>query len=133
MKKYFDVTISTRKENSKGKLKKVKEKYIVDAMTFTEAESKITTEIRMMYNEFEIENINPFKVCEIIGAGNQKFFISIILIEDIETSKVLQVKNLINADNIDDAKEITDSDLMQYDQMAIGVKSISETKFIDIF
>lgn len=43
MKKYYAVTVLVDMEDAKGKVKKMREQYLVDALSVTEAEAKLVT------------------------------------------------------------------------------------------
>lgn len=56
--KYFITTVAYNKTFDNGIIKGVKEQYLVDAMTFTEAEARITDEMMQYAKEdFKVESI----------------------------------------------------------------------------
>ena len=46
MQKWFECTIKYEKELEEGKVAKITERYLVDALTFTEAEARIIKEMK---------------------------------------------------------------------------------------
>jgi hypothetical protein len=53
--KYWQVVVQFERENDRGRVQKIKENYLVDAMSGTEAETK-------MYKHFEDEGESDFSV-----------------------------------------------------------------------
>ncbi len=73
MAKYFECKIRYEKQitdpNDKdcGKLKKVNESYLVDALSYTEAEARIVKEVaQYIKGEYSITNIKQAKIAELI-------------------------------------------------------------------
>lgn len=61
--KFYEVKIQYQKTLEDGREKKVTEQYVVEALSFTEAESRITEEMSAyIYGEFDIvlEKIAPY-------------------------------------------------------------------------
>lgn len=66
MSKYFIAKIRYEKTNENGNSKKVTETYLVDALSFTEAEARIIEEITpFITGDFEVSNITPANIAEI--------------------------------------------------------------------
>ncbi len=70
MKQYFKVTLKIEKEteDSKGrpKVKVVREEYLIDAVSPTEAESKIHKHLEGSMETFEVVSITLTKILEVI-------------------------------------------------------------------
>lgn len=63
---YFECSVRYDKIQQNGKVKKVTEKYIVDALSFTEAETRITAAISpFISGEFTIPAIKKTKIAEV--------------------------------------------------------------------
>ena len=54
------------KEDSTGKLKKVTEMYLVEAMSVTEAEAKVVKDFGSTTLEFEVKAVSVSKIIKII-------------------------------------------------------------------
>jgi len=54
------------KDDSTGKLKKVTEMYLVEAMSVTEAESKVVKDFGSTTLEFEVKAVSVSKIIKII-------------------------------------------------------------------
>ena len=76
MNNYFEVTVKFEKTSEEGKIKKVTKRYLVDALTFTEAEARIIKEMKpFISGEFEVANINPQKYSELFwNESGDKWF-----------------------------------------------------------
>ena len=70
MKQYFKVTLKVEKEteDSKGrlKIKVVREEYLIDAVSPTEAEAKIHKHLEGLMETFEVVSITLTKILEVI-------------------------------------------------------------------
>lgn len=62
---YFECKIKHSQVQENGTEGNVSEIYVVDALSYTEAETKITYEMQQQYAEFEIDYIKPAKYKEI--------------------------------------------------------------------
>ena len=135
MANYFEVKITFDKTLENGKEKKVSELFLVDALSFTEAEAKITAEFSPLPN-FKVKSIRPYKVAEIVpmGSGDTYFKCKlnfITLDEKRGLEKKTAVNILVNATTLDEAK----SDLVNYMKGTLAdysIEKIEETKIIDV-
>lgn len=68
MAKYYAVTVAIEVEDAKGKIKKQKEQYLVDAMSCTEAEAKLVRKFvkDAVQLEYQVEKVSETKIIEII-------------------------------------------------------------------
>ena len=68
MNNWFESKVSFDKMGEDGLIKKVTEPYLVDALSFTEAEERITREIRpFVSGEFVVANIKRAKIAELFS------------------------------------------------------------------
>ena len=67
MAEYFEVGVRYDRTNEKGIKVKVTEQYLVDAMSFTEAEARITAEVAQYYTsgDFKVMTIKRSQISEI--------------------------------------------------------------------
>lgn len=79
MSKYFEVLVELKieSENSKGdsKIKKVKETYLVDAMSVTEAEARVVesfTNGGIFSQEYSVLQAKASKIIDVISPLNNK-------------------------------------------------------------
>ena len=70
--KYFEVVVQIRQESedSKGnvKVKRIKEVYLVDAMSVTEAEARVVKLFANFSQDFEVIQVKGSKIVEVVSA-----------------------------------------------------------------
>ena len=68
---WFECKIRYDKTMEDGKIKKVTETYMVDALTFTEAERRFLEEVEpFMSGEYEVSDIKKAKVAELMASND---------------------------------------------------------------
>ncbi len=67
MAKYYAVTVAVEVEDAKGKIKKNKEQYLVDALSVTEAEAKIVKKFTddAVQLEYEVIKVIETKIVDV--------------------------------------------------------------------
>lgn len=138
MHNYFETGVSYEKILENGTQKKVTELFLVDSLSFTEAESRITEEIRpYISGEYSIVTIKRAKLSEIFFNENgDRFFKAkvyfVTLDEKSGSEKKTGVFMLAQASDIQEAKDVIvkgmEGTLADY-----IIESISETKIMDVF
>ena len=137
MNNYFEVKITFDKTLENGKEKKVTECYIVDAVSFTDAEAKVIHHVQdVITGLFEVKSIRKYKVAEIVpmGSGDTYFKCKLNFITLDEKSgleKKTAVNMLVNATTLDVAK----SNLVNHMKGTLSdysIEKIEETKIIDV-
>ena len=137
MNNYFEVTVKFEKTSEEGKIKKVTERYLVDALTFSEAEARIIKEMKpFISGEFEVANINPQKYSELFWNEKcDKWFKTkvnfIVLDEEKGVEKKVANYMLVQANDLKEARELL-VEGMKGSQADWEIASISETKIIDV-
>lgn len=138
MNNYFEVTVKFEKTSEEGKIKKVTERYLVDALTFTEAEARIIKEMKpFISGEFEVANINPQKYSELFWNEKcDKWFKTkvnfIVLDEEKGVEKKVANYMLVQANDLKEARELL-VEGMKGSQADWEIASISETKILDVY
>ena len=136
MKQTFLTKVSYTKQFDNGTFKRVVEQYLFDGHTFTDCEANVYTHLgSMIKGEFTIMKMDKFIVDEIIGDKEnqfEKFFLLKQIHTDIDDREI-KMKMLVNAPNIERAKDIA----MQYNAEVFmfepEINSIVETKILDYF
>lgn len=137
---WFECKIRYEKVMEDGTPKKVNEVYIIDALSFSEAEERIMEEMSS-YISGEIElvdvKIAPYK--EVFFADSNladKWFkvkvVYITIEERTQREKRMPVMVLVNAGNINSAIKNTD-EVMGSTMIDYVVTAIQETKIFDVF
>ena len=138
MNNYFEVTVKFEKTSEEGKIKKVTERYLVDALTFTEAEARIIKEMKpFVSGEFEVANINPQKYSELFwNEKADKWFKTkvnfIVLDEEKGVEKKVANYMLVQANDLKEARELL-VEGMKGSMADWEIASISETKILDVY
>ena len=134
---YFECKISYEKTLENGKEKKVSELYLVDAVSFTEAETKITAEFGALPN-FKVKSIRQYKVAEIVNKTNlddSRYFKCklnfITLDEKSGAEKKTAVYMLVDAENLDKAKVLL-VEHMKSTMSDYSIEKIEETKLMAV-
>ena len=137
---WFEAKIRYEKMMEDGCLKKVTETYVVDALSFGEAEKRILEEMTS-YVSGEVEvcalKIAPYK--EIFFADNNmddKWYVAklafITIDENTDKEKKTRVCYLVNAGNINAAikniEEVMAGTMIDYNTL-----NVSETQILDVF
>ena len=137
MANYFEVKITFDKTLENGKEKKVSELYLVDAVSFTEAEAKITAEFSPLPN-FKVKSIRQYKVAEIVNKTNlddSRYFKCklnfITLDEKSGAEKKTAVYMLVDAETLDKAKALL-VEYMKGTMADYSIEKIEETKLMAV-
>lgn len=136
---WFECKVRYEKTQEDGSDKLVNELYVVDALSFTEAEASIIDNMAVYVSgELKIANINPANYNEIFFSGNDdddlwfKARLAFITIDDKNKEKRTYVNYLIQAKSIERAKRYVD-EVMGETIIDYELKSLSETKIFDVF
>jgi len=138
MHNWFETKISYEKEIEGGMMKKVTEPYLVDALSFTEAEARIIKEMTpFMSGEFTVANIKRANYTEIFEdeAGDRWYKAKVIFISIDEKSgveKKTASNMLVQALTIHQAIENLDKG-MKGTMADYEIASMTETMLMDIF
>ena len=139
--KYYEVKIQYQKTLEDGKEKKVTEQYVVEALTFTEAESRIIEEMTpYISGEFDIvsEKIAPYN--EIFLSDNyysdDKWFVSkvtfITIDEKTEKEKKQTFRYLVQAATSELALDYT-KEMLSHGMSDYRIDAVKDTPTLDVF
>lgn len=138
MNNWFECKVSYDKTMENGVQKKVTEPYLVDALSFTEAEARIIEEIKpYIAGEFTIADIKRAKLAELFFNENgDRYFKAkiyfITLDEKSGTEKKTAVQMLAQASDIKDALAVVEQN-MAGTLADYVIASLSETAIMDVF
>ena len=138
--KFFEVKIQYQKTLEDGKEKKVTEQYVVEALSFTEAESRIAEEM-LPYTDGDLdvvsEKIAPYN--EIFLSDNStddKWFISkvgfITLDERTDKEKKQTFRYLVQARTSELAMDYT-KEMFSHCMSDYSIDSVQDTPTLDVF
>jgi len=134
----FKTKLRYQKMMEDGVEKTVTGEYLVDAISWSEAESRIIEEMKpFISGEFSITDISKFKVAEVFlnDSGDYYYKVKLNFISLDEKSgseKKTSVYMLVNAKTIEEAREIVVSE-MKKSMMDYTIQKIEETNIIDLF
>ena len=135
---YFETTVKFEKTAEDGKILKTTEKYLVDTLSFTEAESRITKEMEPFINgEFLVSSIRRAKVNELFENPNgDKWFKAKVNFIFLDEEKGFEKKTasymLVQANDIKEARENLENG-MRGTLADYEIESLTETKILDVF
>lgn len=138
MNKWFEVTIKAETDNlTSGKHEKVTEKYLFDALTYTEAEARANAKIPELYKTFMITKINPIKLSEIFFNGESEYWYKckvnyISINEKTGKEKKIPCYMYVQASDTKSA-EANLHEGMKGSLSDYSIESVAETKIIDVF
>lgn len=138
--KFFEVKVQYQKIQDDGKKKKVTEQYVVEAMSFTEAEARIIEEMSPYISEaldVVAEKIAPFN--EILLSDNSnddKWFLSkvsfITIDEKTAKEKKTSQRLLVQAETSEKAMDYTKEMLSHY-MSDYSIDAVKDTPTLDVF
>ncbi|GAB6010789.1 DUF4494 domain-containing protein [Viscerimonas tarda] len=138
MHNWFECKVSYDKTLENGMIKKVTEPYLVDALSFTEAEARTIEEIKpYISGEFTIADIKRAKLSELFFNENgDRYFKAkvhfITLDEKSGTEKKTAVQMLAQATTLKEALEVVEKG-MEGTLADYSIASLTETALVDVF
>lgn len=140
MGEWFECKVKYEKTLEDGKIQKVSEPYIVDAINFTEAERRIIEELQpYISGEFNVSDIKRVKYVEIIETKSDsadKWFkckISFIIPDEKSGKEKRVAQNyLVQASNLQNAI-IRIEEYLNTGQLDYNIVAINETLIMDVF
>jgi hypothetical protein len=138
MNNWFECKVSYEKTIEGGMQKKVTEPYLVDALSFTEAEARIIEEIRpYISGEFMVVDIKRVRLAELFynPGGDRYYKIKVYFVTLDEKSgaeKKTAVQMLAQASTVSEAVATVEAGMK--DTMAdYVIASVTETLLLDVF
>lgn len=141
-KRWFETIVRYDKTMESGEAKKVSEVYVVDAITFGEAEESITRECETLHRrdgDFEVKNINPAPYSEIFFSDREtddKYYrvkLDFITVDErTQKEKKSKVTYLVQAGSLEQARKNTE-EVMNRTTIDYEFVSVTETKILDVF
>ncbi|MBN2661091.1 MAG: DUF4494 domain-containing protein [Tannerellaceae bacterium] len=138
MHNWFECKVSYEKMMENGMQKKVTEPYLVDALSFTEAEARIIEEIQpYITGDFTVADIKRAKISELFfnEAGDRFFRIKVYFITLDEKSgaeKKTAATMLAQACTLKEAIAVLEEG-MKNTMADYSIASVSETMLMDVF
>lgn len=137
MAQWIEVKVRYEKTTDSGKTIKVTDPYLVDALSCTEAEARVTEEITPFTSEFNVLSVNKTKISEIFWneTGDKFYKVKVNFITIDEKTAVEKKKasfTLVQAANFEAALDGFNKG-MKGTIADFEIESIIETKIIDVY
>lgn len=131
---YYQTTARVDRIMENGEQKKVSEKYLVDALSCTEAIELATSEVQPTTDEFEITEVKKTPIEEVLGnLEAEKFFLAkinlITVDERTAKEKKTTVQWFIGADDYDIAKAVLTEEI-KMSMADIGIAGLVESPIV---
>lgn len=138
MANWFECKVKYEKLQENGTVKKVNEPYLVDALSFTEAEARITEEqAPFISGEFTISAIKPTKIAEIFWyEGGDRWYMVKVAFVTLDEKTAVEKRSisliLVQACNFKQALEKFEEG-MKGTMADYEIVQISETPIMDVY
>jgi hypothetical protein len=135
---WFECKVSYEKMMENGVIKKVTEPYLVDALSFTEAEARIIEEVKhYVSGEFTVANIKRAHIAELFfnETGDRYYRVKVLFIaldEKNGTEKKTAVQMLVQASNLKESIAVLEEG-MKGSMADYTIASVAETMILDVF
>ena len=138
--KFFEVKIQYQKTLEDGKEKKVTEQYVVEALSFTEAESRIIEEMTPFIDgDFDVvsEKIAPYNEIFLSDrTDDDKWFISKVAFITIDEKTAKEKKQtfryLVQAETSELALDYT-NEMLSHGMSDYRIDAVQDTPTLDVF
>ena len=138
---WFECKVSYERQADSMGMKKVSESYLVDALSFTEAEKRIIKEVRpfVSVGELEVVNIRRARIAELFlneEADDDLYFrakVNFITVDEKsgsekKTSATMIVKSDSLPNAVTELKAQLDSQMASYE-----IAAVTDTQILDVF
>lgn len=138
MQVWFECKVKYVKVTESGKEQTVSENFLLDAVSFTDAETRITRQMReMVKGEFSVTDIKKSRIAEVFpyedGEWWFKATINLVTVdEEAGKEKKLRTQYLIMADDIKEALNRLDESL-SFMVIPYVVSSLAVSTIVDVF
>ena len=137
---WYETTVRYERQTENGGQKKVSEVYVVDALSFAEAEQRITEEMEPYCSgKFDVKKIAIAPYTEVFFSEDDeddKFFratVALIMLDErTGKEKKNNVTYLVQANNIETARRYV-ADAFSNTAMGYEINRLVETKILDVF
>ena len=137
---WFEAKVKYMNVNEDGREKKVNEAYLLDAMSYTEAESRIMHEMEALISgDYYISSLKKSNITELVPSEDEnddrwyKAKISIIDADEVSGKEKSSAQYyLVAASNINRALENLEKSLSTF-VVPYEINSIADTQFMDVF
>ncbi len=137
MSNWFECKVRYDRLQENGSVKKVNEPYLVDALSFTEAEARITEEVSpYISGEFSVSAVKRTKIAEVFWQGGDRWYLVKVGFITIDEKTAAEKRSnsliLVQASDFKEAFEHFEEG-MKGTMADYDILSISETPLMDVY
>ena len=140
MNAFFEVSIRCSEITEEGKVKKHRKKYLLDSVSFSEAEARIIEELKeMIQGDFCIEAIKKSNITEVVDsndANDDKWFKAKVAIIDCDSisgkEKRANQYFLVAGSDVDKSLENLQKSLSTY-VVPFEIVQVGDSNIMDVF
>lgn len=137
MAEWFETKVKFLRQMDNGLVKSITEQYLVDCMSFTEAEGRVSAEIGEGMREVTVVSIKRSAIKETVMYGDTDMFFKVkvsytALDEVTEKEKKINTYLLVNANDAKEAYERTEEHLKEM-LVPFSIVSIAESPIIEVY
>lgn len=134
---WFQIKVKFLKKTEQGLIKPVTEQYLVDAVSFSEAEARITAELADNQREVTMMTITKTKIRETVPYGDTELWHKakvtyIVADEDTEKEKKFMTYILVNSENVHEAYERCQEHLKEM-LVPFRIPQIQESPIVEVY
>ncbi len=134
---WFSCKIKYHKQEENGKVSKISEQYLVDAMSFTEAEARLYFELGSTIPEFMLTNVSKMNLQDLFHYDDSEtwFKCKVVYVStDEKSGKEKKIANimLVSAQNVKQAYERIEESLSTM-LVPFEITDINQTAILEIF
>lgn len=137
MANYFETKVTFDKMMENGTVKKTTDSYLVDALSFTEAEARTIEEVTpFMSGDFTVKACKRTKIAEIFNLGAERYYLAKVAFITIDEKTAAEKRTvfqiLVGASDFTNAIEEF-NDGMKNTMADFELVSLAETPIMDVF
>lgn len=137
MPEWFQTKVKFLRQMDNGLIKRISEQYLVDAMSFTEAESRITMELADNQREVTMVAITKSNIREVVFYGDTDLWFKAkvtysVADEDTEKEKKVTTYLLVNANDVRETYDRVQEHLKEM-LVPFQIPQIQETQIMEVY
>lgn len=137
MPEWFQTRVKYLKHMPNGLIQRVSEQYLVNAMSFTEAEARVLTEVQSGQREVTLAAISKSNVTEVVFYGDTERWHKckvtyVVTDEDAEKEKKVTTYLMVNAEDVKEAYDRVQDHLKDM-LVPFQVPKIEESPIVEIY
>ncbi|WP_234737029.1 DUF4494 domain-containing protein [Tellurirhabdus bombi] len=135
--RYQKEEIVTDRRGDQVKLKTINESYLVDAVSYTDAEARLYKEVAANTPNFSVATISPMRLADVFHfeeGGDTWYKCKVVYVTEDDKGREKRIVNmmLVNAENAKQAYERVEQSLKTM-LIPFEITDVNTTKILDIF